>query len=211
MSEFEKYPMLMAHPQYRAATVTPIEGTGVLNNEGIEVRQDMQGTPERYPPVQVNNEDQEAYHAAMGYRPAGKSDPAAYAQAVAETPVDRVIDEFPKWVGDVLVNSAEEEAALPRQHPDVQALVARLEAAKPPAFVSPGDVEDVDVYALLAELAALKAELGKTDDDFPKEIGPPPFVTPGDVEALRKEYKARFGKRPYNGWKAEVLLQKLAA
>lgn len=70
---------------------------------------DYQGSPDRYPPVTVNNTRQEEYHAAQGYVPAGSPNPQAWVEAAAPVPPDYVPDEYPKWVGDRLVKNANEE------------------------------------------------------------------------------------------------------
>lgn len=47
--------------------------------------------------------------------------------------------------------------------------------------------------------------------------GPPQFarrvqeVPTGDITALRAAYTVKFGKRPFNGWSAETLREKIAA
>jgi len=138
----------MAHPQYRPAEVTPIEGTGVLNPvTGEEVRTDFQGTAERFPPVQVNNEDQEAYHASLGYQPAGKSDPSAYARAIADTPVSYVPQEYPKWVDGVLCQGPEDEAEM-----------THATAHRPIDILDKGVIETAETMAHAVEMTA--ADLG---------------------------------------------------
>lgn len=156
MSEFEKYPMLMAHPHYRPAKVSAVEGTGRINANGEEVMQDMQGTPEQFPPVLVNNEDQEEYHASLGYAPAGKSDPSAYANAVADTPNNYVPVEFPKWVDGVLCETAEDEA-------EMRHAIAHRPPPEP-------EEDEVDVKALLEEIAALKAEAARRRGGRPRKV-----------------------------------------
>ena len=123
MSEYKKYPLLMVHPGYRPAKVstTPFESS-----------------PQALPPVTANDEDEEEYNASLGYVPAGKGDPAAYAQAHASPPPDNYEpQEFPKWVNGVLFNSkdeldahvwASEQAVEPDKPVDYEARIAELTA-----------------------------------------------------------------------------------
>ncbi len=66
------YPKHLVHPAYRASEIKPVvkqvPGTG-------KTITDYHGTPDRYPPVTVNNEDQEARHRAMGYLEFGEAPP----------------------------------------------------------------------------------------------------------------------------------------
>jgi hypothetical protein len=72
-----------------------------------------QGTPDKYPPVLVYNADQEEQHRAQGYYTLGTSSPEAFAQAAAIPPApDYIPQQYPKWVGDKLVQSEEEEREL---------------------------------------------------------------------------------------------------
>lgn len=116
MSEqtFHEYPKAMVHPHYRKAASTPVLGSGRIDPvTGRESRPDMQGTPERFPPVLVNNQEQEEMHAAQGYTPAGTMDAKAFARGVAApVPASYQPAEYPKWVVGVLVNTAEEEALM---------------------------------------------------------------------------------------------------
>lgn len=105
MSEFQDYPMMLSHPNAKkgqAIAVTP----GDPNTAYVS-------TPDLLPPVMVEDPEQRAYYEAQGYVCNGTSDPAAFAQAVAN-PIDPayVPQEYPKYVGDVLVNNQDEELAL---------------------------------------------------------------------------------------------------
>jgi hypothetical protein len=122
---------MMAHPGFRPAKVstTPYEST-----------------PQVFPPVTVNNEDEEEYHAAQGYVPAGKGDPSAYAMAHASPPPDNYEpQEYPKWVNGVLFNTKQDEDA--HEWPS--------QAAPEPAH-EPVDYE-AQIAALTAQLAAAQA------------------------------------------------------
>jgi len=58
------YPKTMQHPSYKPAVVKEVPVTSSITGRTIK---DYYGTPDRYPPVTVNNEDQEERHRAMGY------------------------------------------------------------------------------------------------------------------------------------------------
>lgn len=105
----QEYPKVMTHPQERRGTVKTIEGTDPGSGKKFT---DFQGTPDMFPPVTVYDPDMEELHRAKGYRPAGNSDPLAFADGQAMPSSGHVHQEYPKWVGDRIVNSAAEEQAL---------------------------------------------------------------------------------------------------
>lgn len=138
MSDYERYPLTMVHPQHRSPDLV----------KGEAGHQDPHRHVGQFPPVVVRDQDQEDYHAAQGYQPAGRTDPAAWAKAHAEPPPpDYRPQEYPKYVLGQLVNTAVEEAAV-------------LKA--PPIEASPvsDDAEDLaaENARLKAEIEALKAE-----------------------------------------------------
>lgn len=109
MTEHVEYPLTMAHPAFQRSQPLPIPGTEKRNAEGVVISQDYQGTPERFPPVTVQDADQEAYYESQGYARAGHSDPSAYASAhAAPAPPSYVPQEYPKWVNGVLYEAAED-------------------------------------------------------------------------------------------------------
>ena len=88
---YQEYPKVMTHPAESKAVV--------------------HGDPARLQPVTVNSPDQEAEYEAKGYR--AFSDEAAYDRAKASVkPTTYRYQEYPKWVGDKVVNSRAEEDAL---------------------------------------------------------------------------------------------------
>jgi hypothetical protein len=167
-----EYPKMMSHPAFQPASV----GTEVTSPAGF--KHHVGGTPVRFPPVLVKNEDDEEYYAAKGYVSQGKSDPAAFARAVATAaPVNTgyVPQRYPMWAGGVLVNNAEEEAA---------ALAARqvqlgIEPSEPAAEVKKPDeagtvassppvppddektADQIRIEALEAQLAEMRAMMAK--------------------------------------------------
>ncbi len=90
------YPFLMRHPNYIPAVVQrPSPGKPLAPGELPQTAHSA-----IFPEVTVFNEADEEYHRSQGYIGAG------------ETPEEYAFTEYPKWVGDVLVSSAAEEAEL---------------------------------------------------------------------------------------------------
>ena len=105
--EHNEYPKHMHHPHSQRGKTEKVEE--YLSDK----KANWQGTPDKYPPVLVYNVDQEEQHRAQGYYTIGSSSPEAFAQAAAiPLAPDYIPEEYPKWVGDKLVHSAEEEREL---------------------------------------------------------------------------------------------------
>jgi hypothetical protein len=151
MPDFERYPLTMSHPAFKKSVAVPVPGTQVFDAEGKITRQDYQGTPERFPPVTVEDEMHEEYYKAQGYAPAGKSDPAAWVTAHSEAvPESYVPDEYPKWVDGKLIASAEDD-------PDYVAPEPVAETAEVPAPLVAADPDEIAALkAKIAELEAMK-------------------------------------------------------
>lgn len=127
----QEYPMVMNHPSFTPAVI----GEQLSNKDLMEGKVPRQAAPSRYAPVTVNNELQEAEYEAKGYKRPGKSDARAFETALA-SPYDpnkvstewpKMVNgvetwppghakggpiEYPKWVGNTLVGSKEEEDTL---------------------------------------------------------------------------------------------------
>jgi len=114
-AEHQEYPKYMTHPMHQPSKMEKIQTV----YPGGKVVEDTKGTAERFPPVMVNNADQEGIHAAQGYVAGGKSDPETFkrlVQAGASSPGGGAYTpaEFPKWVNGVLCDDeAQEQAAMP--------------------------------------------------------------------------------------------------
>jgi hypothetical protein len=182
MSEFERYPMLMVHPNYRKAQLEKV------NPELSNARSDWRQTsPEKYPPVTVNTEDQEAHHAAAGYQPNGKGDPAAYAEAHADAvPEDYEAEQYPKWVHGVLVEDEDGELQALEAYEQRQA----TEAAQPaPTAPEPQkEPQNTDLAAMIAQAVAqalaaerekVAAERATAEDDADDYLEPEQRRGPG--------------------------------
>lgn len=128
-----EYPKMMRHPQHREAE--PEQQHAKKDEDGRFVQWSTPGSPELYPHAIVNSPDEEEAWLVKGYEVPGTFDEAAYERAHAvpyvvgfepgEWPkwVDGVlvddpnrpvstVEEYPKWVGDRIVNSRAEELAL---------------------------------------------------------------------------------------------------
>lgn len=90
------YPKTMNHPHYVPAQIErPTLGKPLRDGEEAQPPKAAM-----FPPVTVNTEDQEHSHRAQGYLEAG------------ETLDEYVPQMYPKWCGNVIVNSEDEELAL---------------------------------------------------------------------------------------------------
>ncbi len=114
---YQEYPKALHHPQYQPAVIS-----GYKRNPDGSVNNDAPGKPAKFPPVHVNNKDQELQYASLGYLPHGISDPDAYIRATigADAPQEYGFTEYPKWLyqcndGQLkseLVNGADQEKKL---------------------------------------------------------------------------------------------------
>jgi hypothetical protein len=174
-----EYPKHMAHPAF-----DPGCGDEEVKLPGGKLVY-RGGKPIRFPPVLVMDAQQEEYHISQGYESIGKSDPQAFARAVASLapPVmDHKPIEYPKWIpsANAIANNPEEEAALlgldapaldtegaePGSHDAVLAAVDKVIA--PSNFA---DREIVDVLkkqndAMAAQNAALQKQITEQADSM---------------------------------------------
>ena len=98
MSDYQTYPMWLHHPHFQAAVIS----------DDQTLRR-----PIRFPPVLVHDDEQRADHEAKGYKPGGTPNPRAFEAQVLHGPAKAYVhQEYPKWVGDKLVQSEEQELAL---------------------------------------------------------------------------------------------------
>ncbi len=103
---YQRYPLVMHHPAYKAARKISDARPAVPPAPGRPLIQAVpeQWEPEKWAPVTVQNEDQEAQHTAKGYLAAGNPNPQAFEKAFANPHVPgRVDSEYPKMVDGVLV------------------------------------------------------------------------------------------------------------
>lgn len=129
---YAEYPIMLVHPDHQDAI--PDDFTVEKTKDGQIIHHRIPGKPERLLPVAVNGKAEEDAWGAKGYRRAGSPDPDAIRTAEAspydptrshiEWPkmVDGVVvdpdadtggvQEYPKWVGDRIVNTAAEEFAI---------------------------------------------------------------------------------------------------
>lgn len=164
-----EYPKHMTHPGFQPG----VGDKEIVNENGT--RSYVGGRSIRFPPVLVMNADQQAYQESQGYQAQGKSNPDAFARAMRSLPTSPTQDriEYPKWVGGVLCNSAEEEtvaaekrrAQLGIVHKTDQEYVAEgleREEAMIAGIKSPDQQRIEALEAQIAEMKAMfAAALGK--------------------------------------------------
>lgn len=98
---FQKYPMMMTHPDYEPATETIIEERDA---NGKLVRPAIPGTVAKYGPVTVTSAEEEERWTSRGYELPGKSDPDAVQASISAPYVPgRTTSEYPKWVDGKMV------------------------------------------------------------------------------------------------------------
>ena len=146
---FQEYPKAMSHPQYRPAVLSK-DTTDPVTHQTIKA---PPGSPAKFPPVYVNNKDQELDYASKGYVPNGTSDPEAYYTATvgADKPNTHQHVEFPKWLyakdeqGDMVI-TAEDGAAV-----KVQGILVKDQAQQDKLigawYATPGDAANGDEEA----------------------------------------------------------------
>jgi hypothetical protein len=121
-AQYQRYPMVMRHPSESPAIVSAW-------NEKTRRHEPEHGQPARFQPVTVNSQEQEEQYIAKGYQPTG--DAEAFEQAVFNVePAGYEFQEYPKWVGEVLVHSREEEDELQANPAGADDKPTSAEAAK---------------------------------------------------------------------------------
>lgn len=193
--EYQHYPLMMSHPGFQPARL----GTSPDDRKGTP---GTRGTPMINPPVTVNNVEQEEYHRAQGYVPAGKGNPAAFVQAHTspETPYSKV--EYPKYVGDILVNSEDEElAAMARNEQmaaEAEAAQLKAEEDERRAAAMPAS----DVQAQIAELRETVAAMA----NMVQASRPEPPATVDGVRAMFEAKATALGVKIDGRWSLEKLI-----
>lgn len=91
MTSTTEYPKRMIHPAGVRGTTTAIPGSEVYGPNGNVRYVDYQGTPDRFPPVDVVDANEEEQYRAKGYRPYGEE--AVQVLAYLEYPKMLVHDE----------------------------------------------------------------------------------------------------------------------
>jgi len=126
---FQEYPKAMSHPKYQAAVLSR-DTIDPVTHQTIKA---APGQPAKFPPVYVNNKDQEADYASKGYVPNGVSDPDAYLSSImgADKPTHHTHVEFPRWLytrdddeGDMVILAESGE------HVKVRSLLVKDEVAQ---------------------------------------------------------------------------------
>jgi hypothetical protein len=163
-----EYPKHMIHPGYQPAS----KGVEIKSPHGFSYWKG--GTAQRFPPVLVNDENQEEFYVSQGYQSIGKSDARAFLAAVnVAEPIGEAYtaSEYPKWIPALnrAVASPEEEADALGLSMSEMAAVA---ASAPPS--------------LAAEIVPNIAPSGVAPSDVtPSNVVPMPRITaPGRLEQV---------------------------
>lgn len=131
-AEYSEYPVMLAHPDHVDAVPDDFTIEKGENNEIIRHR--IPGSPEKFPPMIATSKADEKKLGAKGYKRAGADNPDAIRRAKASPykpgqeaqEFPKMVDghvvnpnanrggpaEYPKWVGDKIVNSRAEEEKL---------------------------------------------------------------------------------------------------
>lgn len=151
--DYQRYPLTMAHPHFKAATSTGVPGTEKRDPQGNIIGYlSYQGTPVKFPPITVTSEQEEEYEKSQGYEPAGKVDPSAWVRQHADSPpIDYVPQKYPMYRDGVLYKTAEEdpEASEEDLAPPVQETTS----------TAPAVVEDPRVANMQATIDALQKQM----------------------------------------------------
>jgi hypothetical protein len=169
---YQEYPKQMVHPHFRAAV-----NSGYRRNADGSATNDPPGSPAKFPPVVVNNRDQEQDYASRGYLPAGVSDPAAYLRTTigADAPGVYKFQEFPKWIYRV-------------EDGELQSKMVQSEAEE--ARAGKGWCATPD-----AAWAALDEEHGTNDQTVPAAAAKKAVKTKAEDVSSKRKYTRRPAKK----------------
>lgn len=181
---YAEYPKMMMHPDHQ--DLVPDQLVPRKHDNGAIVYDVIKGSPETHPHVRVTSFEEEDGWRKKGYTTPIPSDPHAFKKSFAHPydpdakiqlypmvgPDGTIIqdpaladidpDEYPKWVGDVIVNSREEELA-------IRPLTA--------------EEEEADAEAELEELLAQEAALKSRMDALMARVKPVPVMGPEDTSS----------------------------
>ena len=141
----EMYPMVMVHPHARKAESHGVPGTEIRDRAGNVIGYgSYRGQGDFMPPVTVMNADQAMQHHALGYRPGGTSDVAAFANLTAGAVVQvKAPERYPMWCcGELVNNEAEEQVTLARHGKLAQPPLNPPVPAHPSAESAPEETAD---------------------------------------------------------------------
>src|SRR5579859_2074773 len=183
---------MMTHPQYRPGKPSPeVKSPHGFTYHGI-------GEPVRFAPVLVKTQQDEEYHASLGYVSQGKCDPAAFDRAVGAGQIPEQVAhkplEYPKWVlGKLCANAEEEQKVL--GGPTMAQIVAEDAAPALNAEVAPEQTADkAQIIALEAKVDKLAALLAKALRALDKMDDQPSAETVSLKSDVKREYPSTFDR-----------------
>lgn len=115
-AEYAEYPVMLAHPDHVEAIADDFTIEKASNGEVTRHR--IPGSPEKFPPMVANSQEDEAALGKKGYHRAGKDDPDAIrtAKAVPYKPGQKA-EEYPKMVAGEIVEDPATQIGGPQQYP----------------------------------------------------------------------------------------------
>jgi hypothetical protein len=147
---FNRWPAMLTHPEHVDAVPDRHETTLITPPGGLQVPYTKflhtPGSPEKYPPVIVNNDAEVEAAVALGYT----APPVQVASTPSEVPRNYTASQYPKWIAshNRVVADAIEEARL-LGHPLPK---------------SPEEIAADEFRALQVEMELLKARMAATAD-----------------------------------------------
>jgi hypothetical protein len=148
---FNRWPAMLTHPEHVDAVPDRHETTLITPPGGLQVPYTKflhtPGSPEKYPPVIVNNDAEVEAAVAKGYTPPAWNEESFVKHATDQTPPAGSVQQYPKWIAshNRVVADAVEEATLL-------------------GLPLPKSAEETAVEELRALLAELKARVAATAD-----------------------------------------------
>lgn len=190
MSNSTEYPKRMIHPATKPGTTKPVPGTEVYNTDGSVRSVDYQGTPDRFPALDVADATEEEQYRAKGYLAFGEQQKPAIAY-----------QEYPKMLEHPDFEAAVEPTVEFRM-PDgklVQPATPGKPAKLPPVRVESQDDQDkweakgyrqpgkCDPEAVQAARAA-PYDPKRVKQEYPKLVGGVMVSDPGLADDGPKQY-----------------------
>jgi len=178
------YPKEMRHPAFVPAVVS-----GYHRLPGNKVKDDPPGRPMRFPPVWVNNDDQEQYYASLGYVPVGVADAEAYRRATIGE--DRAgpykHQDFPCWLYAPLV-SGEVQSALVHNEDELKVLSGNWSKDLAEVKIKAAEMKETEAAKKQREAELLLEAAERARE---KEIAAAEALVAAPVEATKPAAKRR--------------------
>lgn len=199
LAGFSEFPKMLVHPQYVPA-IAETKDARLGANGQVETFV-ISGTPEKFPPVTVNNTAEQERWEAKGWKAAAPPDPEAYTRAYA-APFDPSWEfkKYPMLVDGVLV----QDPTLPTGRQEY------------PKWL--GDAANGGPVGNLYEEQEMRQRLGMPpleaqepeEDDGPIPVGPAVFVRDAALDSLLAR-ATKLGVDVQEGWSADQIMDAILA